>query len=153
MYFVVRYALQFYSTGYTRWCLVQCSWELTYDKSAQKASRKLQKFQGRNLDNIFVAILVQMMTPKRHFEINWPLHSNQWESLSVFWMKIGGKSKNETCRGERLICWNSPKSRNIRIGKSKILLNSCLFFCCYHLNWCLRKFAIWNGMFWQVCRF
>ena len=23
---------------------------------------------------MFVAILVQMMTPKRHFEINWPLN-------------------------------------------------------------------------------
>ena len=43
-------------------------------KEAQKASRKspgsYKKFQGRNPDNIFVAILVETMTPKRHFEIN-----------------------------------------------------------------------------------
>ena len=38
--------------------------------SPQEAPRKLQKIQGRNLDNIFVAVLVQMITPKRHFEIN-----------------------------------------------------------------------------------
>ena len=29
-----------------------------------------KKNQGRDLDNIFVAILVQTMKPKRHFEIN-----------------------------------------------------------------------------------
>jgi hypothetical protein len=43
-------------------------------RKPQRASRKPQgsykKFQGRNLENISVAILVQMMTPKRHFEIN-----------------------------------------------------------------------------------
>ena len=43
-------------------------------RKPQKASRKppgrYKKFQGRNPDNIFVAILVQTMTPKRHFEIN-----------------------------------------------------------------------------------
>ena len=38
--------------------------------------RKLQTFQGRNPDNIFVAILVQTMTPKRRFEINRPLVQN-----------------------------------------------------------------------------
>ena len=36
-------------------------------KSFQEAPRKLQKLQGRNLDTIFVAILVQMMTPKKTF--------------------------------------------------------------------------------------
>ena len=30
-------------------------------------------FQGRNPYNIFVAILVEMMLPKRHFKINCPL--------------------------------------------------------------------------------
>ena len=46
-------------------------------RKPKKASRKLQgsgeeakKIQGTNLDDIFVAILVQTMTPKRHFEIN-----------------------------------------------------------------------------------
>ena len=47
-------------------------------RKLQKASRKPQgrytKFQGRNLYNIFIDFLVQMMTPKRHFEINWPLN-------------------------------------------------------------------------------
>ena len=36
----------------------------------QKAARKLQKFQGRNPDNILIAILAKTMTPKRQFEIN-----------------------------------------------------------------------------------
>ena len=40
-------------------------------KKPQKASRKPQEsyknFQGRNPYNIFVAILVEMMTPKSHF--------------------------------------------------------------------------------------
>ena len=43
-------------------------------RKPQKASRKPQgsykNFQGRNPYNIFVAILVETMTPKRHFEIN-----------------------------------------------------------------------------------
>ena len=46
-------------------------------RKPQKASRKPQgsykNFQGRNPYNIFVAFLVETMTPKRHFEINWPL--------------------------------------------------------------------------------
>ena len=37
---------------------------------------KPQKVQGRNPNNIFVAILVQMMTQKRHFEISWLLGSH-----------------------------------------------------------------------------
>ena len=43
-------------------------------RKSQKASRKPQgsykSSQGRNPCNIFVAILVQMMTPKRHCKIN-----------------------------------------------------------------------------------
>jgi len=43
-------------------------------KKSQKAFRKPQgsykKFQGRNPYNIFVGFLVEMMTLKRHFEIN-----------------------------------------------------------------------------------
>ena len=43
-------------------------------RKSQKAFRKPQgsykKFQGRNPYNIFVAILVETMTPKRPFEIN-----------------------------------------------------------------------------------
>ena len=40
------------------------------DLSPQEAPRKQQKFQGRIPYNIFAAILVETMTPKRHFEIN-----------------------------------------------------------------------------------
>ena len=29
---------------------------------------------GQKLSNFFVGILVETMIPKRHFEINWPLH-------------------------------------------------------------------------------
>ena len=46
-------------------------------RKPQNASRKTQgsyrNFQSRNPYNIFVAILLKMMTPKRHFKINWPL--------------------------------------------------------------------------------
>ena len=33
---------------------------------------------GQKLSNFFVAILVQTMTPRRHFEINWPLTSSSY---------------------------------------------------------------------------
>ena len=33
----------------------------------------LFKFLGQKLSKFFVGILVQTMTPKGHFEINWPL--------------------------------------------------------------------------------
>ena len=33
----------------------------------------LFKFLGQKLSNFFVGILVETMTPKGHFEINWPL--------------------------------------------------------------------------------
>ena len=42
-------------------------------KALRKPKGSYKKFQGRNPYNIFVAILVETMTPKRHFEINWPL--------------------------------------------------------------------------------
>ena len=42
-----------------------------------------KKFQGRNPYNIFVAIPVKMMTPTRHFEINWPL-AGSTNSTSAF---------------------------------------------------------------------
>ena len=38
-----------------------------------KSPGSYKKFQGRNPWNIFVVILVQTMTPKRHFKINWSL--------------------------------------------------------------------------------
>ena len=43
--------------------------EEAYRKS-QKFPGSFKNFRGRNPDNIFVAILVQTMTSKRHFEIN-----------------------------------------------------------------------------------
>ena len=33
------------------------------------------KILGQNLSNSFIGLLVQMMTPNGHFEINWPLVS------------------------------------------------------------------------------
>ena len=46
-------------------------------KKPQKTSRKppgsYKKNQGKNTYNILVVILVEVMTPKRHFKINWPL--------------------------------------------------------------------------------
>ena len=56
-------------------------------KKPQKASRKPQgsfkNFQGRNLYKTFVGFLVQTMTPKSPFEINWPL-VQLWNQFSVF---------------------------------------------------------------------
>ena len=58
---------------------------LTYlgsPKKLQESPRKLQrKFQGRNPYNVLVAILVETMTLKRHFEINWPLKKNSFTEL------------------------------------------------------------------------
>jgi hypothetical protein len=39
-------------------------------KSSRKPTESYKKFQGRNPYNFFVAILVEMMTAKRHFEMN-----------------------------------------------------------------------------------
>ena len=39
----------------------------------RKPKEGYKNFQGRNPYNIFVGFLVETMTPKRHFEINWPL--------------------------------------------------------------------------------
>ena len=40
----------------------------------RKPQRNYKNFQGRK---IYVAILVKTMTPKKHFEINWPLVLNK----------------------------------------------------------------------------
>ena len=42
-------------------------------KVSRKPQRRYKKFQDRNPYNISVAYLVEMMTAKRRFEINWPL--------------------------------------------------------------------------------
>ena len=39
-------------------------------KKPQKLPGSYKNFQGRNPNNIYIAILVETMTPKRHFEIN-----------------------------------------------------------------------------------
>ena len=41
-------------------------------KTSKKPQGSYKNVQGWNPYNIFVAILVQMMTKKRHFEIKWP---------------------------------------------------------------------------------
>ena len=48
-------------------------------RKPQKASRKLQKVSG----HIFVAILVESMTTKSHFETNWPLASCLLRSFGI----------------------------------------------------------------------
>ena len=42
-------------------------------KSFQEAPRKLQKKSGQKSRNNFVGFLEEVLTPKGHFEINWPL--------------------------------------------------------------------------------
>jgi hypothetical protein len=39
-------------------------------KNSRKSQGSYKNFQGRNAYNILVAILVETMTPERHFEIN-----------------------------------------------------------------------------------
>ena len=68
---------------------------------ARKPPGSYKRFQCRNLDNIFIAMLVQMMTPKRHFEINWPLkvaivcrcefiYTNQTMYNSIYYVRTNG---------------------------------------------------------------
>ena len=52
-------------------------------------SYDLTTFQilGQKFSNFFVGILVQTMTPKGHFEINWPLPSYDARGLKIMvWM-------------------------------------------------------------------
>ena len=74
----------FYSSHVASWklfgtfCRLPYKWHfLPIPQKTQKSFRQppgsYKKFQGRNPYNIFVAILGKTMTPKRHFEINWPL--------------------------------------------------------------------------------
>ena len=64
------------------WKLFGLPWDLVSNIINKEAYRNprisYENFQGRNPYNIFVAILVQTMTPKRHLEINWPLIRAQW---------------------------------------------------------------------------
>ena len=58
-------------------------------RKPRKASRNPQgsykNFQGRNSNNIFVGLLVETMTPKGHFEINWPLASHVLKTELQVW--------------------------------------------------------------------
>ena len=45
----------------------------------------LFKFLGQKLSNFFVGILVETMTPKRHFEINWPLEIQIQNHYVLLW--------------------------------------------------------------------
>ena len=38
---------------------------------------------GQNLSNFFLGILVQTMTPKGHFEINWPLNKKDFNDVTA----------------------------------------------------------------------
>ena len=62
---------------------------------------QLFKILGQNLSNFFVGILVETMTPKGHFEINWPLVGTlgifvtEWKILGfygTFIFEIQGKN-------------------------------------------------------------
>ena len=46
-------------------------------ESPKKPQGSCKEFHGRNPYNIFVAILVETMTPKRHFQINSPLDETE----------------------------------------------------------------------------
>ena len=74
-------------------------------RKPQKASRKphlsFRKFHGRNPYNILVAILIETMTPKGHFEINWPLGLTPFLSVLKNWAfldQVYFKHKNKVVR-------------------------------------------------------
>ena len=78
-----------------------------------------KKFQGRNILNIFVAILVQTMTPKRHYKINWPLKTSfvNWQKnvgfctleIFLFW------SNRYAIQMYTFVLWNRHKFWTIMI--------------------------------------
>ena len=51
---------------------------------------------GQKLSKNFVGILVQTMTPKGHFEINWPLTSNNSSVSKIDQTKLEGLSFHRT---------------------------------------------------------
>ena len=56
----------------------------------------LFEFLGQKLSNFFVGILVETMTPKGHFEINWPLEGTVFEgfrNLKNCFFKNAAKNK------------------------------------------------------------
>ena len=62
-------------------CRLPCLWYyILSPQEAQRASRKpprkLQKKSGQKFRNNFVGILEELLTPKGHFEINWPLEKS-----------------------------------------------------------------------------
>ena len=59
-------------------------------------SYDLTTFQilGQNLSNSFVGILVQTMTPKGHFEINWPL------PITCTYYKFSNRSSSSHTKGK-----------------------------------------------------
>ena len=50
--------------------------------SLKKLPGIYKKFQVKNPYNIFIAILVETRTPKRHFVINWPLENESFHMSS-----------------------------------------------------------------------
>ena len=58
--------------------------------SPQEATKKIQ---GRNPYNIFVAILVETMTPKRHFEIDRPLAEEESSMQDLYTIMALVKAK------------------------------------------------------------
>ena len=52
---------------------------------------------GQNLSIFFVGILVQTMTPKGHFEINWPLGLSQRRTLTEFAIVLSRLPESSHC--------------------------------------------------------
>ena len=61
---------------------------LSYDLTPfQILGQKFVKFLGRNLSNFFLGILVQTMTPKGHFEMNWRIKTRNLELHNAIWQE------------------------------------------------------------------
>ena len=69
------------------WKLFEASCRLPYswyyllspqeaEKASREAPRKVQKISGQKYRNNSVGFLEEVLTPKGHFEINWPLAGN-----------------------------------------------------------------------------
>ena len=87
----------------------------------RKPQGSYTNFQGRNPYNIFVVFLVETITPKRHFEINWPLKVSKYRKQNT---KFSHPPKNQ--RNFVHFFAQSSKSGWIKKKKNSIILQSPL---------------------------
>ena len=127
--------------------------DIMYNSKSPGSSKKLpgsplggvKKIQVRNPYNIFVAILVETMTPKRHFEINWPLISTN----SGFTITILFSTYEQPIQIPNLTTFSIEFFHRLFFefsSKNKIHLKMPIKILCRPLNswyWKFRKIGAW----------